>query len=265
MGTNASALATALQAQKLLGRSPAGAIATLAGLPVALTGLHQAQLGAAALGAMLNNVYAGKISPLDTAVILCDMGYCLADVAAALSQACPALTALDTAAILLDRQVYPRTTRTDMVAALDGAGYHVGAVALAATLLFPLTVAVQARNGWQATGATIDGKHMTTIACQGGNWTIDLAPGGCDGGGYPALVAGPACPLPGAPRGALVGRIGTSKFLVGNVTTVPAGLAGPLELGINNDAMTPDGAGPAGRGGRLLVRVSVKIPVRSST
>jgi hypothetical protein len=265
MATNTGALATALHAQKLLGRSPARAIATLAGLPVSLTGLHQQKLGAAALGAMLNNVYAGKISPLDTAVILCDMGYSLDDVALALRQACPALAAHDAGAILLDRQVHPGASRADLTAALDRAGYEMGAVALAAMLLLPVTVSIQARNGWQATGATIDAQHLTTIACQSGHWTIAAAPEGCDGAGYPATVAGPDCPLPGAPKGALIGRVGVINFLVGNVTTVPAGLAGPLELGINNDAPTPDGGCAAGHGGRLLVRVSTKIPARSST
>lgn len=264
MATNGGALATALHAQKLLGRSPAGAIATLAGLPVALTGLHR-HLGAAALGAILNNVYGGRISALDTAVILCDMGHGPAEVATALRQAFPALAAMEAGGVLLDPRLYPGTTRTDMVATLAGAGYDLDAVALAATLLFPVTVAIRARQGWQSTGATIDARYMTTVACRNGTWTLDAGARECDGAGHAALVAGPTCPLPGAPQGALIGRAGAGIFLVGNVTTVPAGLAGPLELGINSDETSPHGAGPARHGGRLLVRISTKIPARSDT
>jgi hypothetical protein len=265
MSTDAEALATALHAQRLLGRTPARAMATLAALPSSLTGLNQKKLGAAALGAMLNNVYAGRISPLDTAAILCDLGYAMADVALALRQACPALAALDTGTILLDPHIYPATSRTDLLAALDGAGYDVLATAVAATILFPLVVTVHARGGWQSAGTVVDARHMTTIACQSGDWSVDAAAGGCDGGGYAALIAGARSPLPGAPKGALVGRVGAYTFLVGSVTTVPDGLSGPLELCINNDVEASHNAGPVGHGGRLLVRVSTKIPARSST
>lgn len=265
MSTDAEALATALHAQLLLGRTPARAMATLATLPKSLTGLNQTQLGASALGAMLNNVYAGKISPLDTADILCDMGYPLADIAVALRQACPALSALETGAILLDQQIYPATGRGDLATALDGAGYDARATRQAATILYPVTVTIQARGGWQSAGITVDPNYTTTIACQSGNWTIDADAGGCDGAGYAALIAGPACPVPGAAKGALVGRVDSTNFLIGDVTTVPAGLTGPLELCINNDAAAENGAGQAGNGGRLLVRVSTKIHFRSNT
>jgi hypothetical protein len=258
MSTDAEALATALHAQRLLGRTPARAMATLAALPRSLTGLNQQQLSAAALGAMLSNVYAGKISPVDTAEILCDMGYALTDVAMALRQACPELTALETGSILIDQKILPCTSRLELVGALERAGHDAASSTLAATILFPVTVTVQARDGWQATGVIVDARYMTTIACRGGNWTIDGEPGGCDGAGYAARIAGPACPLPGVPEGALVGRAGATNFLVGHVTTVPAGLHGALELCINTEA---DG----GHGGRLLVRVSTKIPARTAT
>ena len=262
MSTDTEALATALHAQRLLGRTPARAMATLAALPKALTGLNRSHVCAATLGAMLNHVYAGDISARDTAVILRDTGYALGDVAMALREAWPTLSALDAGVILLDPRMGPGPARADMVAALDHAGYLPRAIALAARILFPVTVTVRARDGWQSTGVTVDAQQTTTVACQGGSWTVDPAQGGCDGAGYAAWSAGPTCPLPAAPTGSLVGRIGSAHFLVGNVTTVPAGLEGMLELCINDDAA---GAGLAGKGGRLMVRISTKIPVRSST
>jgi hypothetical protein len=262
MSTDTEALATALHAQRLLGRTPARAMATLAALPKSLTGLNRAHVCAATLGAMLNRVYAGDISARDTAVILRDTGYALGDVALALRAAWPAMAALDTGIILLDPRMGPGPARADLVAALAHAGYQPRAIALAARILFPVTVTVRARDGWQSTGIIVDAQQTTTIACQGGSWTVDPAHGGCDGAGYPAWSAGPACPLPAAPTGSLVGRIGATHFLVGNVTTVPAGLEGSLELCINDNAATPD---LAGKGGRLMVRISMKIPVKSDT
>ena len=59
------------------------------------------------------------------------------------------------------------------------------------------------------------------------------------------MAAGPGAPLPGAPSGALVGRVGDQTFFLGAEGLVPRGLSGPLLLAVN---LRPSAAAVA-RGG----------------
>lgn len=97
-------------------------------------------------------------------------------------------------------------------------------------------VTVRARRDWQRAGVRLAAGQTVEIVYVAGGWTTwrgVVAPH--DAAGDPHL-AGPTEPLPGAPKGALVGRIGdAAPFLVGaGGTTVAATADGPLQLGMND-------------------------------
>ena len=89
---------------------------------------------------------------------------------------------------------------------------------------------------WQATGVTVrPGDTVTISAGAGQQWSNGS--GAWTAAGNAADVAqGANCPLAGAPRMALVGRIGTSgaPFLVGQQRQLTAPAAGELYLAPND-------------------------------
>lgn len=104
------------------------------------------------------------------------------------------------------------------------------------------TVNVGAREQWTDTGLTVREGDLIMFDVSG---TIQLSANGND-------VAGPAgaftgrraneSPLPNAPAGALLGRIGGQVFAVGDQRSLRAPASGRLYLGINDDHL-PDNSG----------------------
>jgi hypothetical protein len=90
-------------------------------------------------------------------------------------------------------------------------------------------LSVPADAGWVAAPSAAAGHDQVVLAWglvqSGRAWPADA-----DGDG---VAAGPGAPLPGAPAGALVGRVGDRTFFLGAEGLVPRGLAGPLLLAIN--------------------------------
>lgn len=126
----------------------------------------------------------------------------------------------------------------------------------------PSSFVVQANSAWQNTGISVPEQAGLTIAYEGGVWTADPGTNGgrpYDAGGCPNLnvpISQTAYPIPGAPMGALVGRIGATgaPFVVGDgPTTIPAGAGGPLYLCINDDLTGAYGAGLADNSGTVTV------------
>lgn len=240
-----------LQAQKQLGRTAAQAMTALA-----QDGFDRRELSAATLAANLNEVYAGAITALEIAIILRELFYSLDEIVTALYATFPSLAPLDSGAILLSPQVCPGTPRPALVTALEQAGYAAGATALAANILFPVLFKVQSTRPWQRTGVILSGTQNTTIAYQGGAWSADPERGSCTGAGIAGLPAKCLYTLEGAPEGALIGRIGATTFLAGDHGLAPAGLAGELELCINDDLEEHYGRGLKDNQGSLTVKVS---------
>ena len=102
-------------------------------------------------------------------------------------------------------------------------------------------VSVPADAGWVGAPAVAPAQQQLCLAWglvqTGRAWPADP-----DGDG---VAAGPGAPLPGAPSGALVGRVGTRTFFLGSEGLVPPGLSGPLLLSLN---LSPAAAAQA-RGG----------------
>jgi hypothetical protein len=102
-------------------------------------------------------------------------------------------------------------------------------------------VSVPADAGWVAAPSAGPG-HDQVVVAWGLVQTGRAWPADADGDG---VAAGPGAPLPGAPAGALVGRVGDRTFFLGSEGVVPRGLVGPLLLALN---LSP-GAAARARGG----------------
>ena len=101
-------------------------------------------------------------------------------------------------------------------------------------------ITVDATQGWQSTGITVDVNTSVAIAYQTGKWLVDADDGDefpYDANGSQMEDAVAPAPLPNAAVGALIGRIGASgqPFLVGDRKTFLASQSGTLELVINAD------------------------------
>jgi hypothetical protein len=96
-----------------------------------------------------------------------------------------------------------------------------------------LVAPLDAATAWQKMHVTVSPSMRTTLEASG-TWRVSptatsLGPQGAAGSPAPAGYA-----LPGAPVGALVGRVGSTVFLVGAGMVVPQELSGPLELAAND-------------------------------
>jgi len=120
---------------------------------------------------------------------------------------------------------------------------------------------VQSTIAWQNTGVMVSAGTPVSIAYVSGLWTAN--PEDNNGQLYNAngnpqfLPAKPGYTMPGQNEGALVGRVGTTVFLVGMGATVPSGLSGELQLCINDDLNGIYGAGLTDNIGSIIVSVNV--------
>lgn len=113
------------------------------------------------------------------------------------------------------------------------------------TATVEIVIDVDARVSWRSTGLTVEPDIPVTIEVIDGQWTVgveEISYTGGEGGNFAcADVAVPSTcpePLPQAPIGALLGRIGDTVFLVGDGETFEPSDTGELELGINDNPET---------------------------
>ena len=126
---------------------------------------------------------------------------------------------------LRDRRREAEDEDAAAAAALDGPGAEVGRLPAGSTLRVSLHT-----PGWSPTGLVCGPPSVLVARAYGAvqgprPWPVDP-----DGDG---TAAGPTALLPGAPHGSLVGKIGEEPFFIGAEREVPAGLSGPLSLGLN--------------------------------
>lgn len=123
-------------------------------------------------------------------------------------------------------------------------------------------VTVQAAIAWQNTGVVIDANATATITYVSGLWTANPQDNGgqlYNANGNPHFIAAkPGYTLPGQNEGALIGRVGTTEFLVGMGATVPKGLSGEIQLCINDDLNGIYGAGLQDNLGSIVVSIAVQ-------
>lgn len=119
---------------------------------------------------------------------------------------------------------------------------------------------IDATKKWQATGVFVKSDTDTiSVTRAAGSWTSHSGRRTekyLDGQGWSGHKAKPGYALPGAPDGALVGRIGDSApFYIGNRGRVPTQTRGELFLTINDDLDARYGAGYPDNDGALYVVV----------
>jgi hypothetical protein len=149
------------------------------------------------------------------------------------------------------------TDESEMYDALTGCGFTEIEARGAVNLLYPATMSVEAGRSWQTTGIVVTGQQTTSIDCGEGLWTANPDTGMCGPAGNARYLAKPGYTLPGAPEGAMVGRIGSNPpFLVGTGATAPAGQAGLLSLCINDDLQRRYGVGLSDNAGSIPVTVT---------
>ncbi len=137
-------------------------------------------------------------------------------------------------------------------------------VAMPALLNVTTTIqsTVASNIAWQNTGLTITSQTPSvTISYLDGLWTANPEDNGgrlYDANGNPQFIeAKPGYTMPGQDEGALIGRVGSTVFLVGNKATVPTGLTGQLMLCINDDLNGIYGAGLKDNIGSIAVSISI--------
>ncbi|WP_206155920.1 hypothetical protein [Chitinophaga fulva] len=122
-------------------------------------------------------------------------------------------------------------------------------------------VTVQANIAWQNTGVVLTAANKATIKYASGLWTANPQDNGgqlYDAAGNPVFIpAKQGYTMPGQNEGALIGRVGSTVFLVGMNATVPANLSGEIQLCINDDLNGQYGAGLTDNIGSISVVIGV--------
>jgi len=132
-----------------------------------------------------------------------------------------------------------------------------GKITAGAPYLKPgVTVSVAASQLWQDSGFAVGTGDTVTSVYASGNWSVNPWVGSYDAAGTSAYTAKDGYALPGANEGALIGRVGTTTFLLGDSGTVPAGLSGELYLIANDDLGGAYGSGYADNTGAVTVFIS---------
>jgi hypothetical protein len=118
---------------------------------------------------------------------------------------------------------------------------------------------IDAKQGWQSTGLTVEKGTKVSFEVTNGQWTSQkgvVAPMGAEGSGIVCTRQTPASrcvePLPSAPIGSLIARIGDQIFSVPSTASTIAPASGTLELRINDAD-----AGLSDNDGELEVRIRV--------
>ncbi|MEE3627191.1 hypothetical protein UCD39_24955 [Nitrospirillum sp. BR 11752] len=216
-----SPLVESLSNSKAAGLSPVAAAALVAQACAGGSGAPPFEISPESLAQALEQVFPGSLTPAELAQII--------------HTQFPDLPALGVAEAVLAG--LPGTSRADMLAALVGAGLPANDSQGAVNILYPVTIAIQANQAWQAAGVTLTGQQVTHLAFVSGSWSANPADGTTGPDGYPQFPsARPGYTLPTAPQGAMIGRIGNNApFLVGSAYVVQPGPTGDLSLCINDD------------------------------
>lgn len=125
----------------------------------------------------------------------------------------------------------------------------------------PADFTIAAKQKWQPTGITIQSNTEAQISYKSGLWTANPNDNGgqlYDAAGNPHFIpAKSGYTMEGADEGALIGRVGSTVFLIGHGATTPPGAVGALELCINDDLNGEYGAGFSDNVGEVNVAIAV--------
>lgn len=113
---------------------------------------------------------------------------------------------------------------------------------------------VFAAKKWQKTGISISKNEKVIVTRKSGTWCINPQMGYCDANGI-SQIGKEGYTLKGAREGALIGRVGSAVFCIGNTGETPQGAEGELELCANDDMDGRYGKGFADNSGSIVFRL----------
>ena len=199
------------------------------------------------------------LTPLSLAIILKAIpDYTDKDVVDGVYDVFKTITAIKLGEVILDKDVYPMTTKERMKELLSLCEYSQADVNQAVKILYPITFVVQSTKPWQDTGLIIESTEIATIEANNDKWFISHESGYVDAGGGPRRINFTSYALPGAPEGALIARIGTHVFLAGKRCETPRN-QGKLELCPNDDLNGSHGLGLSDNKGSISVKIKVHL------
>ncbi len=121
------------------------------------------------------------------------------------------------------------------------------------------TVEVAANVKWQKTGVYSSENEKIVVIYRSGKWSVSPSVRNVDGNGSSGYIAKKGYTMPGKPEGSLIGRIGSNTFYLGNRGETPAGVAGELELCVNDDLDGKYGKGFQDNSGSISVELELEM------
>jgi hypothetical protein len=112
-----------------------------------------------------------------------------------------------------------------------------------------------AQQRWQDTGIYLAQGERFRITWKDGMWTPSVTQGLVTPAGLVARTP-PGSPMPAAPAGALIGRIGTDTFLIGEDVETVATQSGSLNCAINDTLADTYGRPLLDNYGRVTMRIT---------
>jgi hypothetical protein len=117
------------------------------------------------------------------------------------------------------------------------------------------TFVCNAQQRWQDTGVYLAAGERFRITWASGFWTPAVAHGLWTPAGLVARAA-PGSPMPGAPSGALIGRVGTDSFLIGEDVETVATQSGQLYCAMNDTLTDTYGRPLLENAGQVTMRIT---------
>lgn len=207
--------------------------------------------------ACIAGLYA-NYDPIDLAILFKEIyGFNAREIVFALKDIEVEHKAVTVGGIILNEAVYPDTSLEEMTAILQDA-FPDEDIGQAISILYPVTLLVDARTIWNDTGIVVHDEEITIVEYVQGIWNINPYEPSSDADGI-HITAKPGYALPGYNEGCLVGKVGDgTAFYIGRKGTIQGG-SGTLYLIANDDVTKKYGAGYSDNSGYIEVRVTKKF------
>ncbi len=202
------------------------------------------------------NLYA-DYDPIELAILLKEIyGFHAREIVFALKDIEVEHKAVTVGGIILNEAVYPDTSSEEMTSILQDA-FPEEDIRQAISILYPVTLRVDARTIWNDTGIAVREDEITIVEYVQGRWNINPHEPSSYADGI-HITAKPGYALPGCNEGCLVGKVGDGKaFYIGMKGTIQGG-SGTLYLIANDDIEGKYGVGYRDNSGYIEVRITKK-------
>lgn len=196
--------------------------------------------------------------PIDLAILFKELyGFNAREIVFALKDIQVEHKAVTVGGIILNEAVYPDTSSEEMMSILQDA-FPEENITQAISILYPVTLHVDARTIWSDTGIAVREEEVTVVEYVQGRWNINPQGPSSDAAGI-YITAKPGYALPGFNEGCLAGKVGDGEaFYIGMKGTIQ-GSSGTLYLIANDDITGRYGAGYSDNSGYIEVRITKRL------